>query len=115
MQYLLLIYGNEGAMLSASNDVVDRIKAAYVAYTDAMKQAGIYLGGNRLQPTSSATTVRAPTGKTNVVDGPYAETKEQLGGYFMIEAPDLDTALSWAGRCPGAAYGAIEVRPIWAA
>ena len=113
MQYMLLIYGNEARMLSASKEVAGQMMAAYGAYTEAMKKAGVYLGGNRLQPTSSATTVRAPDGKSNVLDGPYAETKEQLGGYYMIEAPDLDAALTWAARCPGAVYGAIEVRPLW--
>jgi len=87
--------------------------AAYGAYTQAMQKAGAYLGGNRLRPTASATTVRAPGGKTNVLNGPYAETKEQLGGYYLVEAQDLDAALAWAARCPGAAYGAIEVRPVW--
>jgi hypothetical protein len=72
------------------------------------------VGGERLRPSSAATTVRTANGKTQVLDGPYAETKEQLGGFFMIEAPDLDAALSWAERCPGAAHGVIEVRPIWA-
>jgi hypothetical protein len=113
MQYMLLIYGNEAGMLSASKEVVGRMMAAYAAYTEAMTKAGVYIGGNRLQPTASATTVQAPAGKTNVLDGPFAETKEQLGGYYLIEAPDLDAALSWAGRCPGAAHGSIEVRPIW--
>ena len=113
MQYLLLIYRNEQAMLSASKEEVGQIMAAYGAYTEAMQKAGAYVGGNRLQPTSTATTVRAPNGKSNVLDGPYAETKEQLGGYYLIEAPDLDAALSWAARCPGAAHGAIEVRPVW--
>jgi len=114
MEYLLLIYGNEAAMLSASKEAAGQMMAAYAAYTEAMKKAGVYVGGNRLQPTSTATTVRAPSGKSSVLDGPYAETKEQLGGYYMIKAPDLDAALSWAARCPGAAYGAIEVRPLWA-
>ncbi len=113
MQYLLLIYGNEAAMLSASKEAAGQMMAAYGAYTEAMKKAGVYIGGNRLQPTSSATTVRAPNGKSSVLDGPYAETKEQLGGYYMIEAPDLDAALAWAARCPGAVHGAIEVRPLW--
>jgi len=113
MQYMLMIYRNEQAMLSASKEVTEKIMAAYTAYTEAMKKAGVYIGANRLKPTSSATTVRAPDGRTSVVDGPFAETKEQLGGYYMIEAPDLDSALSWAARCPGAAHGAIEVRPIW--
>lgn len=114
MQYMLLIYGNEAGMLSASKEVAGQMMAAYGAYTEAMKKAGVYIGGNRLQPTSSATTVRARNGKSSVLDGPYAETKEQLGGYYMIEAADLDAALSWAARCPGAAHGAIEVRPLWA-
>jgi len=114
MQYLLTIYGNEKAMLSATKEKTGQMIAAYTAYTEAMKKAGVYVGANRLQPTNTATTVRNPDGKTSVVDGPYAETKEQLGGYYLIEAPDLDAALSWAARCPGAAHGAIEVRPIWA-
>jgi hypothetical protein len=114
MQYLMLIYANESAMLSASKEQTAQTMAAYTAYTEAMKKAGAYVGSNRLQPTSTATTVRAPSGKSQVLDGPYAETKEQLGGYYLIEAPDLDGALSWAARCPGASHGAIEVRPVWA-
>jgi hypothetical protein len=113
MQYLLTIYGNEKAMLSAPKEKTSQILAAYTAYIEAMKKAGVYVGSNRLQPTTTATTVRNPDGKTSVVDGPFAETKEQLGGYFLIEASDLDAALSWAARCPGATHGAIEVRPIW--
>jgi hypothetical protein len=113
MQYLLMIYGNEAGMLSATKEATERTIAAYKAYTEAMKKAGVYLGGNRLKPTTSATTVRASNGKTSVSDGPFAETKEQLGGYYLIDAPDADAALSWAARCPGAAYGAIEVRAVW--
>jgi hypothetical protein len=115
MQFLLMIYGNEAGMLSATKDTSERTMAAYKAYTEAMKKAGVYLGGNRLKPTTSATTVRASNGKTSVSDGPFAETKEQLGGYYLIDAPDADAALSWAARCPGAAHGAIEVRPVWTA
>jgi hypothetical protein len=114
MQYLLLIYSNEAAMTSATEADRGQMMAAYGAYTEAMVQAGILLGGNRLRPSSASTTVRTVEGKVQVLDGPYAETKEQLGGYYLIEAPDLDAALSWAERCPGATYGAIEVRPIWA-
>jgi hypothetical protein len=113
MKYLLLIYGNEAAMLSASQETVGQMMAAYGAYTEAVKKAGILVGSNRLRPTASGTTVRVANGKTEVLDGPYAETKEQLGGYYMIDVPDLDAALSWAARCPGASHGAIEVRPIW--
>jgi hypothetical protein len=113
MQYLLLIYGNEAAIQSASKETTNQRIAAYMAYLEAMKKAGVYVGSNRLQPTRTATCVRTASGKTSVVDGPFAETKEQLGGYFLIETPDLDAALSWAARCPGAEIGTIEVRPIW--
>jgi hypothetical protein len=114
MQYMLLIYRSEAAMEATSKADTGQMMAAYGAYSEAMVKAGVMVSGNRLHPTSTATTVRSPAGKAQVLDGPYAETKEQLGGYFLIEAPDLDTALSWAERCPGAALGAIEVRPIWA-
>jgi hypothetical protein len=113
MQYILMIYGNEAAMQGASKEAGEQMHAAYGAYTGAMQEAGVIRGGERLRPSSSASTVRVSGGKTQVLDGPYAETKEQLGGYYLIEVPDLDAALSWAARCPGAAHGAIEVRPIW--
>jgi hypothetical protein len=114
MQYMLLIYGNEAGLQSASKADVDQMMAAYGAYTEAMQKAGVIVGRNRLRPTASASTVRVANGKTQVLDGPYAETKEQLGGYYMLDVPDLDAALSWAARCPGASHGTIEVRPIWA-
>ena len=115
MQYLLLIYGNESAMMKLSKEEGGKMHGAYMAYTETMKKAGAYLGGNGLRPTSEATTVRVPGGKASVLNGPFAETKEQLGGYYLIQVEDLDAALSWAKRCPGAAYGAIEVRPVWTA
>jgi hypothetical protein len=114
MQYLLMIYDNEAAMAALSEAEGGKLLAAYGAYSEAMVKAGVLLGGNRLRPTSTATTVRVANGKTTVLDGPYIETKEQLGGYFVIDVPDLDAALSWAERCPGASTGAMEVRPIWA-
>jgi hypothetical protein len=113
MKYMLLIYSNEAGMQSASEADRNQMMAAYGAYTQAMTQAGAYVDGSRLRPSGSATTVRASNGKTEVLNGPYAETREQLGGYYMIEAPDLDAALSWAARCPAATYGAVEVRPLW--
>jgi hypothetical protein len=113
MQYLLLIYGNEAGMQAATKADIEKMVAAYGAYTEALKKAGVLAGANRLQPTASASTVRVTDGKSKVLDGPYAETKEQLAGYYMIEVPDLDAALSWAARCPGASFGAIEVRPVW--
>jgi hypothetical protein len=110
MKYMLLIYVNEEARAKASETSID---PAYIAYAQAMQKAGVMLGGDRLAPPSSATTVRNSAGKTKVLNGPYADTKEQLAGYFMIEAPDLDAAISWASRCPGASQGSIEVRPLF--
>jgi hypothetical protein len=85
---------------------------AYIAYVDAMKKAGVLRNSTGLQPTSTATTVRVTNGKTQVLDGPYADSKEQLGGFHIIDVPDLDAALSWAARCPTALHGVVEVRPI---
>ena len=113
MQYLLMIYNDEAEIASATPETIGPRLAAYQAYGEAMGKAGVVLGGNRLRPTNTATTVRIRDGKTQVLDGPYADTKEQLGGYFLIDAPDLDAALSWASRCPGASHGVMEVRPIW--
>jgi hypothetical protein len=113
MKYLLMVYGSEQAMRALSKETMDQAMAAYGAYSEALKKAGVLTGSNRLRPTNSASTVRVSDGKTQVLDGPYAETKEQLGGYFLIDVPDLDAALAWAARCPGASHGAIEVRPIW--
>jgi hypothetical protein len=113
MKYLLMIYGDEAAIKASSKTETEQVLAAYGAYLDAMQKAGIMLGTNRLQFSQTATTVRVANGKTQVLDGPYAETKEQLGGYLLIDVPDLDTALSWAARCPGASTGVVEVRPIW--
>ncbi|MSQ72515.1 MAG: YciI family protein [Betaproteobacteria bacterium] len=117
MQYLLLIYQNEAAVQAATKEHKEQtgqMFAAYGAYTEALKQAGVLNGGNALQPSASATMVRVANGKTAVLNGPYAETKEQLGGYYLIDVPDLDAALAWAARCPGASTGAMEVRPVWA-
>ncbi|MGO8916188.1 MAG: YciI family protein [Stellaceae bacterium] len=114
MQYALLIYGNEAGMQSAGKAEVEQMLAAYGAYTEAMTKAGIIRGGERLRPSSAATTVRVADGKSKVLNGPYAETKEQLGGFYLIDVPDLDAALTWAARCPGASFGVVEVRPIWA-
>lgn len=113
MKYLLLQYANETAMMNLPREEAGRRHAAYMAYDEARKTAGVLVGNHGLRPTSDATTVRAPGGKQNVVDGPFAETKEKLGGYFLIEVSDLDAALSWAARCPAAQHGSIEVRPVW--
>jgi hypothetical protein len=113
MQYLLMIYSQEGQWSKMTDEQKTQGLAAYGAYTEALNAAGVRVGSNRLRETDTATTVRIVNGEAKVLDGPYAETKEQLGGYYLIDVPDLDTALSWAARCPGASYGTMEVRPIW--
>jgi hypothetical protein len=113
MQYMLLIYGEERAAESMPREQMSEIVNAYMAYTEALREAKVLAASNRLKPTSAATAVRTANGQTKVLDGPFAETKEQLGGYYLIDVPDLDAALSWAKRCPAARYGTVEVRPIW--
>lgn len=113
MKYLLMIYSNEAEEAKATDADNAALMAAYGAYAGAMAQAGVMVGGERLRPTEMAASVRVKGGKTEVLNGPYADTREQLGGYFMIDVPDLDAALHWAARCPSASHGTIEVRPIW--
>ena len=115
MQYLLMLYSNEGGWTQMPETQQVQAMGAYTAYTEALKKAGVYQGSNRLQDTPSATTVRVANGKSQVLNGPYADSKEQLGGYYLIDVPDLDAALSWAARCPGASHGIVEVRPVWTA
>ena len=114
VQYLLMIYASERDEEAASAADAATMVAAYTAYSEAVRKAGVLVSADRLRPTADATTVRLRDGRTEVLNGPYAETREQLGGYYLIDVPDLDAALSWAARCPGAAHGSIEVRPIWA-
>lgn len=114
MQYLLMLYANESGWTKLSKAEQEQGVAAYTAYTEALTKAGVLKGANRLQPSSSATTVRSANGKTQVLDGPYVDSKEQLGGYYLIDVPDLDAALSWASRCPAVGHGVVEVRPLWA-
>ena len=113
MQYLLMLYVNESGWTKLSKAEQEQGVAAYTAYTEALTQASVLKGANRLQPSASATTVRTTNGKTQVLDGPYVDSKEQLGGYYLIDAPDLDAALSWAARCPAVGHGVVEVRPLW--
>jgi hypothetical protein len=114
MQYMLLVHTNPAGFAAMTEAQRQEGLAAYMAYTEALRKAGVYVTSNRLQSASAATTVRVANGKTNVLNGPYAEAKEELGGYFLIDVPDLDAAISWAARCPGASHGAMEVRPVWA-
>jgi hypothetical protein len=113
MQYLLMLYSDEAGWSNMTPAQQEQGMAAYHAYTEALKKAGVLAGSNRLRPVSTATTVRIANNKTQVLNGPYVDSKEQLGGYYLIDVPDLDAAISWAARCPGATHGAVEVRPIW--
>ena len=113
MQYLLLIYRNEADYGKIDAATGNKMLDEYNAFTQSIIQSGNFKAGDRLQPTTTATTVRVRDGKTLTTDGPFAETREQLGGYYMIEAKDLDAALAIAARIPGARIGSIEVRPIW--
>ena len=112
MKYLCLIYENEGMWEKLSKEDGDRIMGEYFAFTDDIRKSGQYLGGEALQPTATATTVRVRNGKIGNTDGPFAETKEQLGGYYLVEAKDLNEAIKVAARIPAAKNGSIEVRPI---
>ena len=113
MQYLLMIYSEQGAWEKLTPAAQQQGMAAYNAFTEALRKSGALAGSNRLRPTSTATTVRIADGKSQVLDGPYADTKEQLAGYYLIDVADLDAALAWAARCPGAGHGIVEVRPVW--
>lgn len=109
MRYMMLIHHDEAALAKAPPS----LWGDYAAFNEAITKAGIsYQPGDRLQQSSSASTVRVADDKTNVLDGPYADTKEQLAGYFMIDVADLDQAIVWAGRCPSARFGSIEIRPF---
>ena len=112
MRYLCLIYQDEKAQARMSQEEMGTFIGAYGAYTEELQAAGNMLAGEALQPTTTATTVQLRNGKTLTTDGPFAETKEQLGGFYMIEAKDLDEAIEWAAKIPSAAIGSIEVRPI---
>ena len=112
MQYLLMIYRNEAEQNSMSPADAQKMMAEYGEFTQSIVQSGNFKGGDPLQPASTATTVRVRDGKILTTDGPFAETREQLGGYYLIEAKDLDAAIAIAARIPGARFGSIEVRPI---
>ena len=111
MKYLCLIYRNEQNWASADEDTIEAMRGEYNAFTDDIQRSGHFVGGNGLQPTSTATTVRVRNGKVSTTDGPFAETKEQLGGYYLIEAKDLNDAIQVAARIPGAKSGCVEIRP----
>jgi hypothetical protein len=112
MQYMCLIYGDEQSRLGMNETDRNQMIGDYGAFTESIQQSGNMLAGDALQPTTTATTVRVRNGETLVTDGPFAETKEQLGGYYLIDAKDVDEALAIAARIPGARHGSIEVRPV---
>jgi len=115
VQYMCLIYGDQNGRATMSDEERDQMMAAYGAFTESIRQSGHMVGGDALHPATTATTVRVRDGETLVTDGPFAETKEQLGGYYLIEAKDADEAIAIAARIPGARYGSIEVRPVFGA
>jgi hypothetical protein len=112
MRYMLLIYGNEAAEADMPADQQQAMFAAHIAYAQELRDRGAMLAGDPLLPTSAATSVRVRNGKRAVTHGPFAETAEQLGGYYLIECANLDEALEWAAKNPSATYGTIEVRPV---
>jgi hypothetical protein len=113
MNYLLLIYSNQAELASWSESDLNKISNEYMEFTKSIVQAGHFKAGDRLKPASTASTVRVRNGKTAITDGPFAETREQLGGYYLIEAKNLDEATAIAARIPGARHGSIEVRPVY--
>ena len=113
MQYLLMIYRNEAEFAATPPAELAAMMAEYMEFTKGIIQTGQFKAGDRLKPTSTASTVRVRNGKVTTTDGPFAETREQLGGYYLIEAKNLDEAIGVAARIPGARVGSIEVRPIW--
>jgi hypothetical protein len=113
MRYLLMICGDEQAMAASSPEESASVLAEYGVWAEEMGRRGLLQGGERLRPTTDATTVQLRDGKVLTADGPFAETKEQVGGYFVVDCQDLDQAIEVAAKLPGAKHGTIEVRPIW--
>ena len=112
MQYMLLIYGNEANRPNVPPEQRGEMMKAYIAFTESIQAEGIFVAGDALKDTAMATTVRVREGKALHTDGPFAATKEQLGGYYLIDVPDLDKALEVAARLPGSWFGSVEVRPV---
>ncbi|MFN2565128.1 MAG: YciI family protein [Gemmatimonadaceae bacterium] len=112
MRYLCLIYSEEKAWTTLPKDQADALMGEYITFTQDLRKSGHYVGGEGLQPTETATTVRVRNGKISVTDGPFAETKEQLGGYYLIDAKDLNDAIQVASRIPSARFGEVEIRPV---
>ena len=112
MKFMLLIHGDERVSNAATPPDATVMSPDYTAYNQALVKAGAMIAGSRLRPTTDAASVRVRNGKTEVLDGPYAETKEQFGGYYIIETADMDAALDWAAKCPASRNGTVEVRSV---
>ena len=112
MKFMLLIHGDEKVANAATTPDTATMNPEYTAYNAALIKAGAMLAGDRLRPTTDAASVRVRNGKTEVLDGPYAETKEQFGGYYLIEAADMNAAMDWAVKCPASRQGTVEVRTV---
>jgi hypothetical protein len=113
MEYMLLIHSDDNAFDALPQDVQMQALGAYRAYGEALRNAGVLRSSNRLRRASESTIVKVREGKTQVHNGPFADTREELGGYYLIDVANLDDAMTWAARCPGASHGTIEVRPVW--
>ncbi len=112
MQYMLLIYGDQNGWERLSEAERGEMMQAYGSFSQELRDSGSLVAGDALEPTETATTVRVRDDETLTTDGPFAETKEQLGGYYLVEADSLDEAIGWAAKIPGARYGSVEVRPV---
>ncbi len=112
MKYAFTIYGDESQRTSATPEQQQQMSQAYGALTEEMEQKGVLVAGDGLYPTATATTVRVRDGERDVTDGPFAETKEQLGGFYVLDVKDLDEAIEWAAKIPGAQFGSVEIRPV---
>ena len=112
MKYILLIYSDERQWTEASQDVIEKVLTEHGEYGQAMAKAGVIRGGAELKPVTTATSIRFSNGTPKTMDGPFAETKEQLGGYYVIEGDNLEQAIHWAEKMPGMTNGAVEIRPL---
>ena len=113
MEYMLVLFSDPRPLASMKPAEMEQMVGAYYAFTQALQKDGAFKDSRRLKPAATATTVHTEGGKSKVLNGPFVETKEELGGYYLIDVPDLDAALKWAARCPTAGHGHVEVRPIW--
>jgi hypothetical protein len=113
MEYMLVLYSDPKAIAALKPAEMEAMAGAYYAFTQALQKEKTFVDSRRLKPATEATTLHLEQNKSKVLNGPYVETKEELAGYYLIETPDLDAALKWAARCPTAAHGHVEIRPIW--